>query len=447
MGWLIGNNKRAFAEKLMKDIRAREERENIDVIGEASPEIQEKRASQNLQEKNSKKMQEVREEREKEDDKQEGQLLAIHGAKVKFNSHMGEFKVLTDVPTTQGKLTGTKVEKQIPNFTFNDGFQMLSLTEWQDFGTVNVQDNFALLKKSTLPGTGKMPGNVPPESGKIEFVDSGQVNAPENITTTGAPVPENLEDNTEYIYYTKDGFYLGGNENSTKMYLSIQEEYDKAEKDKKWSLINKENNLLQENNKIITHLKLISLSATCYGECYLEYNVDVKRELYAIAYVHFHHPENVAYGANSDGAKSFKAKKAIDRNNKTMQLAVGASINAYINGFDFSYGADSWDGIDVLTGGSWNKWLPENHYRQRANGKNKGISDPKNISPIFYATAKKALEDKIASPKVSDKLKKDYKAKYAHLQPLIVYKENKNYKPLFEVVATYAVSIFYKTLK
>ena len=189
MGWLIGNNKRAFAEKLMKDIRAREKRENIGVIGDLSPEIQEKRASHNLQEKNSKKMQEVREEREKEDDKQEGQLLAIHGAKVKFNAHKGEFKVLNDVPTTQGKLTGTIVEKQIPNFTFYDGFQMLSLTEWQDFGTVNVQDNFALLKKSTLPGTGKMQGNVPPENGKIEFVDSGQVNVPESITTTGAPVP------------------------------------------------------------------------------------------------------------------------------------------------------------------------------------------------------------------------------------------------------------------
>lgn len=172
MGWLSSNNKRAFAEKLMKDIRAREEKEKIDIIGEISPEIQEKRNSENVQMNNSKRMQEIKEEREKEDEKQEGQLLAIHGAKVKFNAHMGEFKVLNDVPTTQGKLTGTKVEKQIPNFTFYDGFQMLSLTEWQDFGTVKVQDNEALIKKSTLPGTGKMPGNVPPESGKIEFVDS-----------------------------------------------------------------------------------------------------------------------------------------------------------------------------------------------------------------------------------------------------------------------------------
>lgn len=210
MGWLIGNNKRAFAEKLMKDIRAREERENIDVIGDVSPEIQEKRTAENVQMNNSKKMQEIREEREKEDEKQEGQLLAIHGAKVKFNSHMGEFKVLNDVPTTQGKLTGTTVEKQIPNFTFNDGFQMLSLTEWQDFGTVNVQDNFALLKKSTLPGTGKMPGNVPPESGKIEFVDSGQVNVPESITTTGAPVPVNVTVLQKFlIHFRRPSSYKG----------------------------------------------------------------------------------------------------------------------------------------------------------------------------------------------------------------------------------------------
>ena len=82
---------------------------------------------------------------------------------------MGEFKVLTDVPTTQDKLTGTIVEKQIPNFTFYDGFQMISLTQWQDFGTAKVQDNEVLLKKSFLPGVGKMPGNVPPETGKIEL--------------------------------------------------------------------------------------------------------------------------------------------------------------------------------------------------------------------------------------------------------------------------------------
>ncbi|WP_051884934.1 hypothetical protein [Chryseobacterium luteum] len=143
-----------------------------------------------LKEANSQKMEEKRAENEKKDSTSEDLLLAIHGAKIKFNAHLGEFKVLNDVPTTQGKLTGTIVEKQIPNFTFYDGFQMISLTEWQDFGTAKVQDNYVLLKKSTLPGTGKMPGNIPPETGKIEFVTSGQVNEPESIDTQGAPVVE-----------------------------------------------------------------------------------------------------------------------------------------------------------------------------------------------------------------------------------------------------------------
>ena len=279
------------------------------------------------------------------------------------------------------------------------------------------------------------------------YTNSGCVFSSKNF----ADAELDKEDNIEYIYYTKVGYYLGGNVNSNKVYLSTQQEYDTVKQSQKWFVINKEKNLLKANSKPISYLKLVNLSATCYGECSLEYNVnnnvDIKRELLAIAYVHFHHPENVAYGANSNGAISFKNKKPAERNNKPMQLAIEASINAYTNGFDFSYGADSWDGIDVLTGGSWNNWKPENHYRQRGSGKYKGISDLQNISPVFYATAKKALEDKIASLADNNPLKKDYKAKYAHLQPLKVYVENENYKPLFKVVATYAVSIFYKTLK
>lgn len=324
------------------------------------------------------------------------------------------------------------------------------VTKWEGYyDKITVVDNGgkALLEdsKATCAVSG---------TSSIEIIFHGQTAEP-NLQNVNNARPEVLahlmplteNDNKEYIYYTKDGLYLGGLKNSSKIYLSSQEEYDKAKKGKKWSFVNVESNLLREKNNVISNTKLLNLSATCYGECSLEYNLDVEKELYAIAYVHFHHPENVAYGANSNGAKSFKAKKAVDRNNKTMQLAIGASINAYINGFDYSYGADSWDGVDVLTGGSWNSWKQENHYRQRASGKYMGISDPKKISSTFYTVVKKALEDKIASPKVSSTLKKDYLAKYDHLKQLIIYEENKNFKPLFQVVATYAASIFYKTLK
>ena len=158
--------------------------------GGSSPNSSESTAEQ-IKAANSQKMEENREEREEKDKTSEDQLIVIHDAKIKFNDHFGEFKVLNDVPTTQDKLTGTIVEKQIPNFTFYDGFQMLSFTEWMDFGSVKVQENEALIKKSILPATGKMPGNIPPEVGKIEFVDSGQVNMPESINTEGAPLPDN----------------------------------------------------------------------------------------------------------------------------------------------------------------------------------------------------------------------------------------------------------------
>ena len=150
--------------------------------------------SEVIKAENAKKMEEQRVVFDKQDSTDEGLLLAVHGAKIKFNGHLGDFKVLTDVPTTQGKLTGTIVEKQIPNFTFNDGFQMISLTQWQDFGTVKVQENEVLLKKSFLPGVGKMPGNVPPETGKIEFVTSGQINVLESLNTKGAPIPEQKDE-------------------------------------------------------------------------------------------------------------------------------------------------------------------------------------------------------------------------------------------------------------
>lgn len=119
--------------------------------------------------------------REAEEQAIEGKLVVIDKAKIKMGSHLGEFKVLNDVPSTQNKLTATTVEKQIPNFTFYDGFQILSIDgDWQKIGTYQVQDNEVLLKESTIQVTGKMPGNSPPETGFNEFIDSGQINIPEN---------------------------------------------------------------------------------------------------------------------------------------------------------------------------------------------------------------------------------------------------------------------------
>ena len=194
MAWFFGNKQQKYIDNLEKNNKKRQENEReeaeIITIGKATPKQQEERTSQVVAQRNQKRMEAIEEEQEKEDKAQEDQLFVINGAKVKFGPHIGTFKVLSDTPTIQSKTVGTEIEKSPANFTFMDGFQLLTLTQWQEVGTAKYQDNLALIKKSTIMGTGKMPpANAPIESGKIEFIDSGQINVPENIDTTGMPMP------------------------------------------------------------------------------------------------------------------------------------------------------------------------------------------------------------------------------------------------------------------
>ncbi|OXE97407.1 type VI secretion system tube protein TssD [Flavobacterium araucananum] len=272
------------------------------------------------------------------------------------------------------------------------------------------------------------------------------------------------EDRIIYInghFYNKDGTFEG-KVNETDYEGSINDVYvcdgKSTQKDKNGNDFVTYNNtkLLKENDVNVSHEKFINLASIAYGECSLEYNVEVKLELFAIAYVNYKHPKNVAYGKDSAGAVSFRKKENEKRNGTVMQTAIAAVINALTDGQDYSNGADSWDGVDVLTGRFDAKWKQENHFRLRVHGKRKGITDPDNLSPIFYDTTKKALEDKIKNLNTSESLKKDYKNKLDNLKNLIIYKEeyevvNKKdklkYTPCFEILATHAASIFYKELK
>ena len=212
MAWFFGNKQQKYIDNLEKNNKKRQEKEReeaeIITIGKATPEQQEERASQVVAQRNQKRMEAIEEEQEKEDKAQEDQLFVINGAKVKFGPHIGTFKVLSDTPTIQSKTVGTQIENAPLNFTFEDGFQLLTLTQWQDVGDAKFQGNVALIKKSTIVSTGKMsPANAPIESGKIEFIDSGQINVPENIDTTGMPLLANNNPPCikEVIFFTSDG--------------------------------------------------------------------------------------------------------------------------------------------------------------------------------------------------------------------------------------------------
>jgi len=229
MAWFFGNKQEKYIENLEKNNKKRQEKEHeeaeIITIGKATPKQQEERTSQVVAQRNQKRMEAIEEEQEKEDKAQDDQLFVINGAKVKFGPHIGTFKVLSDTPTIQNKTVGTEIEKSPANFSFMDGFQLLSLTLWQDVGTAKFQDNLALIKKSTIMGMGKMPpANAPIESGKIEFIDSGQINVPENIDTTGMPLPEYMpKPQIIEVYYTDlEGNKIDKRKIGQEMYLVIE---------------------------------------------------------------------------------------------------------------------------------------------------------------------------------------------------------------------------------
>lgn len=342
-------------------------------------------------------------------------------------------------------------DSAIRKYKFNDAYLVEFSEIFHSWGTENMQIILTISPAIQNYGYSQ------------DFVKHWQVSSLPTEPTYYQP-KEETEDRIIYInghFYNKDGTFEG-KINEPDFEGSVEDVYvcdgKSTQKSKNGNDLVTYNNtkLLKENDVKITHEKFINLASIAYGECSLEYNLDVKLELFAIAYVNFKHPKNVAYGKDSAGAISFRKRENEKRNGTVMQTALAAVINALTDGKDYSNGADSWDGVDVLTGRFDAKWKQENHFRQRVHGKRKGITDPKNLSQTFYSNVKKALENKISNPKISESLQKDYQNKLDNLKDLIIYKEeyevvNKQdklkYTPCFEILATHAGSIFYKELK
>ena len=203
MSGLFKDKNQKYLENLKKNNKIREEEEQakteIFTIGKVDKEIHEKKDIEGALAQGSEEMKAIRASREKELKAIQDQLFVINGAKVKFGPHVGTFKVLSDTPTIQDKTIGTEIEDTPLNFVFDDGFQLLAPAQWQDIGTAKFQDQLALIKKSILSGTGKMPyANAPEEKGQIEFINSGQINEPEDIDTTGMPMPSFDEQQMKY---------------------------------------------------------------------------------------------------------------------------------------------------------------------------------------------------------------------------------------------------------
>ncbi|AWG24089.1 DUF4280 domain-containing protein [Flavobacterium kingsejongi] len=148
-----------------------------------------------IKENNKQDIAAKKEERNEEEAVAEGLKLVIDQAKIKCDfcvNPEGVLKVNFDTPTTQDKKTATVVEKDMKSLIFTGNCKkspnmalpcasVMQLGEWQNTGTLLVQDKSPLLKQSTIPCL--YGGST------IEITDSGQRSVPSNVTTAAAPIP------------------------------------------------------------------------------------------------------------------------------------------------------------------------------------------------------------------------------------------------------------------
>ena len=115
--------------------------------------------------------------------------VVIDKAEYQFGPHKATFKPLTKTPSIQGKKVGTIVETQPVNFSFEDGFQLTTLGQWEKYGTAKFQSNKVILQGSEISYVGQMPGSNSVETGKAKCTQSGQKKDYEGIDTTDAAFP------------------------------------------------------------------------------------------------------------------------------------------------------------------------------------------------------------------------------------------------------------------
>ena len=223
-------------------------------------------------------------------------------------------------------------------------------------------------------------------------------------------VVSSQKDNTKYIYYTKEGDFLGGNENSSKVYITTQEEYNKSKN--KWSLINKEENLLKLFDNPISHKDFLSYAGIIHGEASSKDSVSVgipenelKEERYCLGNAIYNFmkkqkilsipdiPPNYS-SAKTDktpGYISITESKPENRSDQWFKIAISSVINAITGGKDYSNGSTHWDGGDIFTGNKYNGYDPMKQDKQKHLYKEPrviGIYDKNKLSNNMYNNLK-----------------------------------------------------------
>jgi hypothetical protein len=182
----------------------------------------------------------------------------------------------------------------------------------------------------------------------------------EDIDFINQTLSKSKKNSANGFYYLYDGTFLG-NYGISKEVVVCAKKSDREDKKskKKWQ------EFLSPIRLIIENDDFIHFSATIFAESLMGYDIVIKEEVFAFATTlgNFIDKEkakknkkdisyreaiamNGVYGADSPNYNNFIKEK--DRNsNEKMKLAIAGVINELTNGFDYSYGAIRWDGIDI----------------------------------------------------------------------------------------------------
>ena len=219
--------------------------------------------------------------------------------------------------------------------------------------------------------------------------------------------PDGLDD-----YYTQNGVFIRSD-------------------DKKTNYVYVGKNQLMIKGKPITGKDFQNKASTIYAESSIGYGIADYKEMCAIASVHLRN--NKAFGQESELAKSFRAT-ALDKQNKNMQMANAALINALQGGKDYSNGATQWDGAEQAMVPSKYMDAPSNgHFMFKMNTMGWSMSDE------HYSSWKEAVEKKFGKGKFTVPQTKKATTNYGGMK-------NKG-RIRLQSTAQYGLTIFWKEVK
>ncbi|SDH50299.1 hypothetical protein SAMN05421827_12723 [Pedobacter terrae] len=195
---------------------------------------------------------------------------------------------------------------------------------------------------------------------------------------------EDPKDTLQYVYYTREGEYLGGIAGSAKIFTTTKEKYDQAVAAKNWDALNVDANLVKYDDKALLHSDFRYIA---YIVSHESGNADIK-ELRCVAFTSRNRAVSTKKTWRSllaSGYSSVPNKKELpDNNDEKSKLARYAVLDVCFGVKDITDGAEFWDGTDFLAWGN-SETNPYNKLGQNKFDEYKFVEIPKAIYDDFVA--------------------------------------------------------------